>query len=131
MILMSPDWEIKISSSLRSMGQKEVQERDESQPKAKQTVKQLLTPMHNIIFMTIIQCAANLPGEPPGDPLLQAAMGYNIIEHLPTLHVLENQVVVVLMSDHLAHAANMRVVEEERDGGFVSYTGFLFRSGGR
>ena len=38
-----------------------------------------------------------------------------VVEHLPAVYVFEYHVIVMLMYDHLAHAANVGVVEQLRE----------------
>lgn len=81
--------------------------------------------MHDVIPMAIIQRTANLPRKFARDAFPQAAVGDNVIEHLPAVDVLEDHVVVVLVDDHLAHAADIWVVEEEGEGGFAEGARFF------
>lgn len=41
----------------------------------------------------------------------------DIVEHLATIDILEDHVVVVLVNNHLAHATDVGVVEKHRQGG--------------
>jgi len=43
-------------------------------------------------------------------------MANDIIEHLSTVDILKDHVVVVLVDDHLSHAADVGVVEEHGEG---------------
>lgn len=70
------------------------------------------TSMHHIVLMTILQRAPNLPRELPCYPLAQLPMADDIIKHLPAADVLRDHIIMVLVHDHLAHAADVRVVEE-------------------
>lgn len=45
-------------------------------------------------------------------------MADDIVEHLTAVDILENHVVVMLVDDHLAHAADVRVVKEHGERGF-------------
>lgn len=38
-----------------------------------------------------------------------------IVKHLPAVYVLEYHVIMVLMDNHIAHAAYIRVVEQLRE----------------
>jgi hypothetical protein len=42
-----------------------------------------------------------------------------IVKHLPAVYVLEYHVVMVLMHNHIAHAAYVRVVEQLRKRSFT------------
>ena len=72
------------------------------------------TTVNDIIFMTVIQCTPNLPRKLPRHSLPESAMADDVVQHLPPVHVLENHIVVVLVDDHFAHAANIRMVKEHR-----------------
>jgi hypothetical protein len=71
-----------------------------------------VTSMDDVIPMTVLQRAPNLPGKLSCDSLPQPTMADDIIEHLTAVDVLENHVVVVLVHDHLAHAAYIWVMQE-------------------
>lgn len=75
--------------------------------------------------MAILQCAPNLTGEFTSDPLAQTAMADNVIQHLATVHVLEDHIIVVLMDDHFSHAADIRVVKKHGKGGFAKSPNLL------
>lgn len=61
--------------------------------------------------MAILQRAPNLPREFSCDPFPKSSMRDDIVEHLSSAHILGDHVVVVLVDDHLAHAADVGVVE--------------------
>lgn len=46
-------------------------------------------------------------------------MADDIVEHLPAVDILEHHVVMMLMRDHLAHAADIGMIEQLRKGGFA------------
>jgi hypothetical protein len=70
--------------------------------------------VHDVIFMTILQRASDLPCELPCNALPQSTMADYIVKHLPAIYVLEYHVVMVLMHNHIAHTAYVRVVEQLR-----------------
>jgi len=51
-------------------------------------------------------------------------MADDIIEHLPTVDVLEDHVVVMLVNDHFAHSTDIRVMEEHGKCGLSKSTNF-------
>ena len=56
-------------------------------------------------------------------------MGDDVVEHLSTVDEFEHHVVVICVSDEFAHAADVRVVEQEGDCGFADgadFFGFVF-----
>jgi len=72
--------------------------------------------MDDVVLVTIVNSTGDLPGEFSGDALPEAAMANDIIEHLSTVDILKDHVVVVLVDDHLSHAADVGVVEEHGEG---------------
>ena len=75
--------------------------------------------MNNVVQMAVLQSTSDLPCKLSRHSLSQPAMADDIIQHLSTVDVFENHVVVVLVDDHFAHSANIRVVEEHGEGGFA------------
>ena len=75
--------------------------------------------MDDVVHVTILESAANLPGKLSCDAFAETTVADDEIEHLPAVDVFEHHVVVVLMDDHLAHAADVGVVEEEGEGGLA------------
>jgi len=71
-----------------------------------------LTSMHNIIEMTIHQCTPYLPCELSCDTLAQTTMANDIVQHLTTIDIFRNHVIVVLMDYHLAHATDIGMVKK-------------------
>ena len=49
----------------------------------------------------------------------------DVVEHLAAVNVLEDHVVMVLVDDHLAHAADVGMVEEHRESCFPECTNLL------
>jgi formylmethanofuran dehydrogenase subunit E-like metal-binding protein len=67
--------------------------------------------VNNVIPMTIVQGAADLSGKFPRNTFSQSSMANDEIEHLSAIDILKDHVVVMLMHNHFAHAADVRVVE--------------------
>jgi hypothetical protein len=70
-----------------------------------------LTPMNDVIAMTIIKRTSNLPCELPCNAFPQPPMTDDIIQHLSAVHVLEDHVVMMLMDNHLSHPTDVRVMK--------------------
>ena len=68
--------------------------------------------MHNVVEVTVFEGAAYLTGELAGHPLPESAMADDVVEHLAAIDVFEYHVVMILVYNHLAHAADVRVIEE-------------------
>lgn len=66
--------------------------------------------MDDVISMTVLQSGANLPGELASDSLTKAAMGYDVVEHLAAIDVLEDHVIMVLVDNKFPHATDVRVM---------------------
>ncbi len=87
--------------------------------------------MHHVVLVAIVQSTPYLPRELACDPLPQSTMTDDVVEHLAPANVLEDHVVVVLVDDHLTHAANVGVVEEHRQRGLADGANLLGRILGR
>ena len=77
-----------------------------------ENILDLQVPMYDAIPMTILQRRADLPRELPRHAFSKSSMRDDVIEHLSAVDVLEDHVVVVRVDDQLAHAADVRVVEQ-------------------
>lgn len=87
--------------------------------------KETQTSMHDAIPMTIIQRTPNLPRKLPRHPFPQPPMADNIIQHLAAVDILKHHVVMVLMYDHLAHAADVWMVQEHGECGLAQSADLL------
>jgi hypothetical protein len=67
------------------------------------------------VFMTVLERAANLTSELPSHSFPQSAVTDNVIQHLATVDVFENHVVVMLVDNHFPHAADIGMVEQHRE----------------
>ena len=72
------------------------------------------TSMHDVVLVAVVESAADLPCELARNALPEPSVADDVVEHLAPAHVLEDHVVVMLMRDHLAHAADVGVVQEHR-----------------
>lgn len=68
--------------------------------------------MNHIIAVTIVKCTANLASKLACDTFAQSTMADYVVEHLTAAHVFEYHVIMMLMDDHFAHAADIGMVEE-------------------
>jgi len=66
-----------------------------------------LTLMDDIIMMTVTECTAYLSRKLSGRAFPEASMVGDVVEHLVTVNVLENHVIMMLMHHHLAHATGV------------------------
>lgn len=82
-------------------------------------------PMNDAISVTVIQGARNLATEFASLLLLKLAVGYNIVEHLAAVDVLEQHIPVIIRSNDIAHAADMRMVEQGNDSRLASCSYFF------
>jgi hypothetical protein len=67
------------------------------------------TAMNNAILVTVFQSRADLAGKFPCDSLAESAVAYYIVEHLPAIDELENDVMIVGLGDDLARPAYIRM----------------------
>ena len=68
--------------------------------------------MNDVVLMAVVERTADLARKLACDALAQATVADDVVEHLAATDVLEDHVVVVLVDNHLPHAADVRVVEE-------------------
>lgn len=81
--------------------------------------------MNDIIFVAVLEGATNLSREFPGDAFAEAAVGDDVVEHLAAIYKFEDHVVVGGLDDELAHAADVRMEEEHREGSLADGADFL------
>jgi len=106
MILMLPVCEMRMFSILRSRGCERRREE-----------KKRRTSVGDVVLVTVVDGTGDLPGKLSGDALPEAAVADDVVEHLAAVDILKDHVVVVLVDDHLPHAADVGVVEEHGEGG--------------
>jgi len=73
---------------------------------------EVLTPMDDIIVMTVTECTAYLPRKLSDHGFLEGSVAGDVVEHLAAVDVLTNHVILILTSDHLVHATDVGMVEE-------------------
>jgi len=85
MILMLPVSEMRMFSISRSGAKAKVTD-------GWTRVDKVLTPMDDIVVMTITECTAYLPRKLSGPAFLEAPVAEDIVEHLAAADVLEKKV---------------------------------------
>ena len=68
--------------------------------------------MHDVVAVTIVESTANLASKLACDTFAQSTVADDVVEHLAATHVLEHHVIMMLMDDHFAHAADIGMVQE-------------------
>lgn len=81
--------------------------------------------MNDVIEMAVLQCTPNLPRKLPRHPFPQSSVTDNIVQHLTSIDILENHIVVMLVDYHLSHATYIGVIEKHRKGSFAKSTNLL------
>ena len=85
----------------------------------------VLTAMHDIVLVAVVQGTSNLSRKFSRNAFPQAAMTDDVVEHLPAIDVLEHHVVVVLVDNHLTHATNIRMMQKHGESSFTNGSNFL------
>ncbi len=101
MILMLPVWDIRIFSILRS---------GRGVRATLGKMKKQQTAVNDVVLVAIVEGASDLSCEFASNALAQSTMADDVIEHLTAVDILKDHVVVMLMDDHFAHAANVGVM---------------------
>ena len=81
--------------------------------------------MNDVVEMTILQRAPNLPSKFSRHPFPQSSVTDDVVQHLTSIDILENHVIVMLVDYHLSHATYVGVVEKHRKGGFAKGSNLL------
>lgn len=68
--------------------------------------------MDDIVLVAVVDGASNLPGKLPGNAFPQPTVTNDVVEHLAAVDILGDHIIMMLVDDHLAHAADVGVVEE-------------------
>lgn len=74
-------------------------------------VLDLQVPVHDTVSVAVVQGTRDLASELASLLLLETAVRNDIIQHLPAIHVFEQHVPMVVCPNHIAHAADVRVVQ--------------------
>jgi hypothetical protein len=81
--------------------------------------------MNDVVEMAILQRTPNLPRKLSRHPFPQSTMADDIVQHLTSIDVLENHIIVMLMDDHLSHAAYVGVIEKHGKASFTKSSNLL------
>ena len=68
--------------------------------------------VYDVVLMAVFERASDLPRELPCYAFSQAAVVDDVVQHLTAVDVFKNHVIVVLVDDHLSHAADVGVMEK-------------------
>jgi hypothetical protein len=66
--------------------------------------------MNNTVQVAVFQRTPNLPRELPGHSLAEPPVADDVVQHLSSIHVLKDHIVVMLVNDHLSHSTDIRVI---------------------
>jgi hypothetical protein len=66
--------------------------------------------MNNTVQVAVFQSTPNLPRELPGNSLTKPSMADDVVQHLSSVHVFKDHIVVVLVNDHLSHSTDIRMI---------------------
>ena len=77
------------------------------------------TSMNDVVEMAILQRTPNLPRKFSRHPFPQSTMTDDIIQHLTSIDILENHVIVMLVDYHFSHATYVGVIEKHGKGRFA------------
>ena len=69
--------------------------------------------MDDIVVMTITEYTAYLPRKLSGCAFPEASMTDDVVGRLAAVDVPTNHVIMMLMNDHLVHAKDVRMEEED------------------
>jgi len=66
--------------------------------------------MYNTVQMAVFQRTPNLSRELPGHSLAEPSVTDDVVQHLSSVHVFKDHIVVVLVNDHFSHSTDIRVI---------------------
>lgn len=81
--------------------------------------------MDNVVSMAIIECGAHLTGELARDTLTETSMTDDVVEHLPSVDVLRDHVIMICVYDKLSHATDVWMVQEHAQRRFADRSDLL------
>ena len=81
--------------------------------------------MNDIVEMTILQRTPNLPRKFSRHPFAQSAVTDDIVQHLTSIDVLENHIIMMLVNYHFSHATYVWMIEKHGQGSFAKSPDFL------
>lgn len=124
MILILPVFEMRMFSILRSVGGGGGGESGEhtgmisngTWNKVWATIRYMyacmLTSVNDAVPMAVLERTTDLSCEFSGCPLAKTSMADDVVEHLSTVDVFKDHIIVVRMNDHLSHTADVRMVQQ-------------------
>lgn len=81
--------------------------------------------MNDVIEMAIFQCTPNLPRELSRNTFPQSTVTNDVVQHLTSIDILENHIIVVLVDYHFSHATYVGVIEKHGKCGFSKSSDLL------
>ena len=82
-------------------------------------VLNLQVAVHDAIAMAVVQRTGNLSAELASLLLLELAMRDDVVQHLAAIDKFEEHIPVIIRTNHIAKAADVRMVEECDDSGLA------------
>lgn len=92
---------------------------------ADKNVFDLQIAMDNAVFVAVIQGTRNLSAKLARLFFLEFAMRNNVIEHLAAIYKLKEHIPMVVGSDNIAKAADVRMVQQRDNSSFASCSDFF------
>lgn len=84
---------------------------------ADEYVLDLQVSMHDAVAVAVIQSAGDLTSEFSRLFFLQFTMGYDVVQHLTAVDILEEHVPMIRSPDHVAHPADVWMAHQADNGG--------------
>ena len=81
--------------------------------------------MNNVIEMAVFQCTPNLSCELSRYAFPQPPVTDDIVQHLTSINIFENHIIVMLVDYHFSHATYVGMIEKHGKGSFAKSPDFL------
>ena len=81
--------------------------------------------MNDVVEMAIFQCTANLSRKFSRYAFPQSTVTDDIVQHLTSIDILENHIIVMLMDYHFTHTTYVGMIEKHGKGSFANSPNFL------
>ena len=75
--------------------------------------------MNDVVEMAILQRTPNLPCKLSRHPFPQSTVTDDIVQHLTSIDILKNHIIVMLVDYHFSHATYVGVIEKHGKGSFA------------
>lgn len=85
---------------------------------ADENILDLEVSVDNAVLVAVVEGTRNLAAEFPSLFLLKFSMGNDVIKHLSSIHIFKEHIPMVVCSNHITQATNIRMVEQGDNGGF-------------